>query len=74
MLGPLLFLIHINDVTSNVNCKSHLYADDTVLLTADQFNSIQFNFIRKIQVFTMHDKSVKKGTCILRDPSKALLI
>ena len=36
MLGPLLFLVHINDVTSYVNCKSHLYADDTVLLVADK--------------------------------------
>ena len=31
VVGPLFFLIHINDVTSNVNCKSHLYVDDTVL-------------------------------------------
>ena len=36
VLEPLLFLIHINDVASNVNCKSHLYADHTVLLVTDK--------------------------------------
>ena len=36
VLGPLLFLIHIIDVTSNVNCNSRRYAGDTVLLVADK--------------------------------------
>ena len=36
MLRPLLFLIHINDVAFNANCKSHLYADDAVILVTDK--------------------------------------
>ena len=36
VLGLLLFLTHVNDVASNVSCKSHPYADYTVLLVADK--------------------------------------
>jgi hypothetical protein len=32
VLGPLLFFIYINDITTNLQSNSFLYADDTYLL------------------------------------------
>jgi len=31
-LGPLFFLIYVNDITNALNCKSILFADDTCLV------------------------------------------
>ena len=31
VLGPLLFLVYINDVTDNVHSEAFLYADDTMM-------------------------------------------
>jgi len=31
VLGPLLFLVYINDIVQNVNCGIKLFADDTIL-------------------------------------------
>ena len=40
---------------------SNLLTSRDLSICDAEFNSIQFNFIRKIQVVTMYDKSVKKG-------------
>ena len=32
ILGPLLFLVFINDITNNIESDIHLFADDTSLL------------------------------------------
>ena len=38
ILGPLLFLIYVNDLPSNVNiCDITLYADDTVLFCSAKY-------------------------------------
>ena len=34
ILGPLLFLIYVNDMRAAVSCKLLLYADDSALLTS----------------------------------------
>ena len=36
VLGSLLFLIYINDLTNNVKCGNKLFADDTSLFTTFQ--------------------------------------
>ena len=36
ILGPLFFLVHINDLTTDLKCKVKLFADDTSLFTVVQ--------------------------------------
>ncbi len=36
ILGPLLFLCYVNDMTTSTKCKLLLYADDSILLTSDK--------------------------------------
>ena len=36
ILGPLLFLIYVNDMEASVNCDLILYADDSALLVSSR--------------------------------------
>merc|ERR1712175_9610 len=38
ILGPLLFLIYVNDMASACNCDLFLFADDSALLVSDKDN------------------------------------
>ena len=40
VIGPLLFLIYINDITDNVKCSIKLFADDTSLFTTVQNENV----------------------------------
>ena len=35
VLGPLLFLVYVNDIVNVVNCGIKLFADDTLIYTID---------------------------------------
>ena len=32
LLGPLLFLVYVNDIVTNITSDIYLYADDTILM------------------------------------------
>ena len=43
VLGPLLFLIYVNDLPENLSCRSLLYADDLKIWSARDPNSLQMD-------------------------------
>ena len=45
MLGPLLFLIFVNDIVEDITCEPFLYADDTCLFRVlkDDFDVLPIN-------------------------------
>ena len=46
ILGPLLFLIYINDIVEDLECEIYLYADDAVLTTSFNMNDTEQSFER----------------------------
>ena len=48
-LGPILCLIYVNDLQSNVNCIPRLFADDTCLVYSDKNQQILTKIINADQ-------------------------
>ena len=61
MLGPLLFLVNINDLHGAIKyCKVHHFADDTNVMKFQDFvktNNTQINHDLKILTYTIHTNS-----------------
>ena len=49
VLGPLLFLIYINDIVDNVHCDIKLFADDTSLFSVVRNNESSEELIRDLE-------------------------
>ena len=39
ILGPLLFLVYVNDLSNSTSCMPYLFADDTWLIVSSSFFS-----------------------------------
>ena len=53
ILGPLLYLIYVNDISNALSCKPHLFTDDTCLVItsfsiSDLKNSVVLSCINYI--------------------------
>ena len=40
IVGPMLFLLYVNDIPENLSCSSEMFADDTLLFNSDQASSV----------------------------------
>lgn len=76
-LGPLLFLIYINDVTSFVSCPLISFADDTVLFTSDSTLESTVSHLQegldKLMLWTRNSKltiNAMKSKLMIINPKK----
>ncbi|XP_022809498.1 uncharacterized protein LOC111346476, partial [Stylophora pistillata] len=40
IVGPMLFLLYVNDIPENLSCSSEMFADDTLLFNSDHPSSV----------------------------------
>ena len=75
ILGPLLFLLFINDLPLNVDAKCHIYADDVQLYRSSDILSIEnsINLLNK-DIRKLVKWSIFHGISINSSKSQAILI
>ena len=78
VLGPILFILYINDLPDTINCQIKLYADDVVLYTDILSNeegsfSLQANINRLSQWCKKWKMSVYVGKCAIMRMTKQKL-
>ena len=71
MIGPLLFLIYINDLSEDIKLPSKLFADDTKVTTCATFANVSvrvllfiaLNYFAADRVFAGWSSSGAPGRC-----------
>ena len=70
VLGPLLFLLYINDLPDNVTSQVHLFADDCLLYRS--VGTIQDQLNLQHDLTSLHEWSLKWGMNF--NPSKSVIL
>ena len=68
ILGPLLFLVYINDLAIGLKCNVNLFADDTSLFTVVEDSNTAANAVAAWQRLRAREKLVEKGPMMASSP------
>jgi hypothetical protein len=64
VLGPLLFLVYINDISTHLNCKVRLFADDCIVYT--QIDALSDCLLLQRDILSIIDWCNSWGMCLNR--------
>ena len=56
MLGPVLYLIYINDLPKRVSCRIRMYADDTICFS-------RINCVEDVDAFQQNINKLMSWSC-----------
>ena len=51
MVGPILFLVYINDMLTDINSEVRLFADDMVIYNLEKNNTELQDDLRKLEIW-----------------------
>ena len=79
ILGPILFLLYVNDLHLNLQSNIDMYADDATLYKSSkslsEINELLQNYLSKIDTWSKHNNMIlnpKKTTCMITGCKKRL--